>query len=529
MNDYYRMVKPVLNKLSELNIWDSLYVIRQYACSYNDNLGFQKPHFESIEEYQKFSIPPYFVDFLIEASLKYSDLKEIQTSHNLYSKNISLRQLKTRSKIVSCLSEAYNDANKNATTEVELWLKAYVQSQRKMQHYEVFTDRIITYYDLFKSANVAKKVQEELRMDIDEFFQLILLFFHYFSNHFSCSMEDLVSYLSEGSRKKELNVMKVLYMLSISLEDLKKDLKLDFSEKMFFILNDAPHIKHPIFVNEDMLLYCPIPIYILNNAVEGLQYHLDLLKDAKLYNEYATNFENYVGNLLASYGKTGKYKYTKEFSYDKGQNKTSDWLIYDDKCIIFLDCKLKKLPIVSIKNLSLDDQEVLAFLTSEHLSNRKKREENLRKIGNSLAQDIIQLGIDLGKILCCYCDWKLGKLPAEIPYNNNLAVSAVILTLEETYCDMQRMKMLIDKVAIEYVKVKKGMDLDLSVIKTNIISCTDFNSSIPFIEKDGLYKHVVENDFKIEDNNYLRNEYLRKRFSDFLKLWGEKEKSGRKL
>lgn len=32
MSDYYRLVKPALNKLSELTVWDSLFVIRQYAC-----------------------------------------------------------------------------------------------------------------------------------------------------------------------------------------------------------------------------------------------------------------------------------------------------------------------------------------------------------------------------------------------------------------------------------------------------------------------------------------------------------------
>ncbi len=30
MTDFYRSLKPTLNKLSRLNIWDSLFVIRQY-------------------------------------------------------------------------------------------------------------------------------------------------------------------------------------------------------------------------------------------------------------------------------------------------------------------------------------------------------------------------------------------------------------------------------------------------------------------------------------------------------------------
>ena len=71
MSDYYRLVKPALNKLSELTVWDSLFVIRQYACYYIDNQMIQAPRFETIEKYGSSPIPLYFVDFLIDATVKY--------------------------------------------------------------------------------------------------------------------------------------------------------------------------------------------------------------------------------------------------------------------------------------------------------------------------------------------------------------------------------------------------------------------------------------------------------------------------
>lgn len=521
MSDYYRLVKPALNKLSELTVWDSLFVIRQYACYYIDNQMIQAPRFETIEKYGSSPIPLYFVDFLIDATVKYSNLNSIKDCSNFSADYKSLRQLKMRRKIMQILLNAYDYANKKSIeTELSPWLKAYIFSQQKMQHYDIFTNRAIKYHELYGSKSISKRVQDILKMDISEYFKLVLLFFKYFSDSFLSPKEKFISYLAGKSDQERQNVMRVLGLLCIDIKELKSEIKIDFSEKMFLQQNDTQHINKPIFEYEDVLC-CPVPVYILNKAIEGLQYHLNLSNDSKIKHEFASNLETYVGHQLEYHSKTPKYKYIKEFSYNKNQDKTSDWLLYDEKCIVFLDCKLKKLPIISIKELSIDRKGVEGFLTKEHLLNREKREEDLKKIDNPLEKDIIQLGVDLGKILCCYCDWKAGKLSKEIPYDKSLVVNAIILTLEDTYCGAFEMKELIDLIAIEYVKAKKNEVIDLSEIKTKVISSINFDDSIPYIERDGLYKHIVEDNLAIDDNDYLRNRYLQEEFEKFLGSWQE--------
>ena len=125
MSDYYRLVKPALNKLSELTVWDSLFVIRQYACYYIDNQMIQAPRFETIEKYGSSPIPLYFVDFLIDATVKYSNLNSIKDCSNFSADYKSLRQLKMRRKIMQILLNAYDYANKKSIeTELSPWLKA---------------------------------------------------------------------------------------------------------------------------------------------------------------------------------------------------------------------------------------------------------------------------------------------------------------------------------------------------------------------------------------------------------------------
>ena len=65
MSDFYSFIKPALNKLSELNVWDSLFVIRQYLTDAVRNYNLDIPHFERIENHQVCSIPLYIIDFMI--------------------------------------------------------------------------------------------------------------------------------------------------------------------------------------------------------------------------------------------------------------------------------------------------------------------------------------------------------------------------------------------------------------------------------------------------------------------------------
>lgn len=314
---------------------------------------------------------------------------------------------------------------------------------------------------------------------------------------------------------KEFNL--VLSRLIITIKDIKASIKVDFSNRLFLLHNDAVHVTKPI-IRDGNIIYCPIPTYILNSGIDGLQYILNLKspENKPLNDEVAKRFEEYIGIQLEYYAnKNIPFHYIKELEYNKNQNKTSDWMIYDDACVVFVDCKLKKLTIDGISATTLDKELFMKNLSSCSFNNRKSIEELKDLQASALAKDLVELGIDQGKILCCYVDWKNGKIPKMPNYSEKYHFKSIVLTLEETLCIFE-LKELIDEIAYRYVEKKKGVSL--RNMSTSIISSATFDKSIPIISKQGIYRHVFEDNFKYKVDNNEINDFLSKRVDSFLEI-----------
>ena len=131
--NYYRQLKPVLNKLSQLNVWDSLYVIRQYLNDSFKNYELERPRFDNIEDRKNCPIPAYLADFMILATLRYSSTLKSDKS---------LRQLKVRRSITPYVYNAYEKARYEKDEDILIWLKSYMLNQFKMQHPDFFPNRV---------------------------------------------------------------------------------------------------------------------------------------------------------------------------------------------------------------------------------------------------------------------------------------------------------------------------------------------------------------------------------------------------
>jgi len=503
MSDFYRSIKPALNKLSELNVWDSLFVIRQYLTDAVRNYNLDSPHFERIENHQVCHIPLYLVDFMIQVTLRYSTTLPSEKS---------LCQLKQRHKIVGPFHDAYEKANKEQYEDIFIWLKSYMLNQLKVQHQEPFDYRAVKYCYLYSSPSLASYLEEKLGISVKKYFQLVILFYFCFSQKFSTSCSDFSKYIVGNGQmftKNDFAVM--LDKLSASLSEIKANIKVDFSNKLFLCQNDAIHVSHPIVSDGDML-YCVSPLYILNAGIKGLQYHLDLKSkdNQKLNDELAARFEDYVGLQLDYYANVGTYKHVKELTYNKGQNKTSDWILYDDNCIMFVDCKLKKLTIAGIMETELDRAELNRTLSEGDFKTKGSIEKLKREQKSPLIKDIIGLGVDLGKILCCYCDWKEGKINGLPQYRDDMHVTASLLMLEESFCGKLEIKDSIDAIAYNYVMEKRGVEL--KGINTRVISSITLDKNIPYIAENGLFKYVTEDDCEIPEKVNIRNDCLRELF-----------------
>ena len=507
--DFYRQLKPVLNKLSQLNVWDSLYVIRQYLNDSFKNYDLEKPHFVNIEDRKNCPIPAYLVDFMILATLKYSSILKSDKS---------LRQLKVRRGIMPFVHDAYEKARYEKDEDILIWLKSYMLNQFKMQHPDFFPNRIFKYHFLYSTPNLEELIQSKLGITKEKYFKLVLMYYFVFSEKFCYADSKLERYLvADKSHFTAEEARTVLSLLCKDIGYIKENISVDFSQKMFLCHNDAIHVQYPI-IRDGNMLYSVVPTYILNAGVEGLQFHLDLKSkdNVGLNNELATRFEDYVGEQLEYFSRQGKFSFVKEFIYKKGQNKTSDWMVYDERCIMFLDCKLKKLPISSILETELSRDDLKEALGSGKLKKRETIEELKKQQSSSLVRDIIDLGVDLGKILCCYCDWKDGKID-EIPhYRENITFCAALLTLEETFCGALEIKDYIDDIAYRYVYEKKGMNL--GKVKTYIISSSTFDNDIPEIAIQGLYAYITDDKFEEHGHRSEQNTYLKEGFDRFLNV-----------
>lgn len=182
MTDFYRSLKPTLNKLSRLNVWDSLFVIRQYYNNEFDNYGLDKVHKESIENFNVYPIHVYIADFLISASLKYSQICKSE---------YSLRKVKERYKICTEIYKVYEKANKILKIHPAIGLKAHILSQRKMQHYQLYYERMYKYYYLFSSENLKEHVQNTLGFNVKDYFLLAVCLYLEFSKSFSLTRTNL--------------------------------------------------------------------------------------------------------------------------------------------------------------------------------------------------------------------------------------------------------------------------------------------------------------------------------------------------
>ena len=505
--DFYRQLKPVLNKLSQLNVWDSLYVIRQYLNESFKNYELDRPHLSTIENHSECPIPAYLIDFMISASLRYSSTLRSDKS---------LKQLKIRRGIIPPVHDAYEQARYEKDEDILIWLKAYMQNQIKMQHSDFFANRVFKYYYLYSTPGLTELMQSKLGVTSENYFKLVTLYYFVFSKKFCYIDKELErSIVADGSRFTAEEARTVLSLLCRDICYIKENISVNFSRKMFLCHNDAIHVRYPI-QKDGNLLYSTVPTYILNAGVEGLQFHLDLKSKAnvELNGELASRFEDYVGEQLEYFSRQGKFNYIKELTYKRGQNKTSDWIIYDEQCIMFLDCKLKKLPISSILEIELRRDELKDALGSGKLKKRETIEELKKQQTSTLVKDIIELGVDLGKILCCYCDWKEGKIDRLPSYRDDLAFCATLLTLEDTFCGVFEIKEYIDDIAYRYVYEKRGVNLER--VKTYIIASATFDNDIPEIALQGLASYINTDRFENHERRSEQNAYLKEGFDRFL-------------
>ena len=258
-----------------------------------------------------------------------------------------------------------------------------------------------------------------------------------------------------------------------------------------------------------------VPNYIICAALEGLYYKLDWNNRTELTNkeeiglEFSSNFEKYVGLIFDYYFKCSNICYQSELTYKIGKSeaKTSDWIIWDENDICFIDCKAKRITVEGKRALEIDNHLIEVVLQQKPFSNKRRKDVIEKGMPDGLTKDLIELGIGLGKIYVSYDDYRNDRITG-FSYMGDKTFHAYILTLEDNFCNIYDIKDAIMKVAQCYRDEKSFSTNIIKDEEVRFISIKDIEEDTPTVAKLGIANFLeVEKRNEIE-KYWVKNDFL---------------------
>ena len=401
--NYFSKIKPVLNKLSELNVYDSLEVVRAYMQASADG-NTNRAYVPGVNHSEANSVEVWFADFLIANIIKYCG---------------------------DFLKEDYFTPKRKSFDEVTKTALDYLLSQ------------------------ISKPLPELKRLCKDY-----------------CSYDE---------------------------------------DKLFGFFNDAPHVKYPL-IKDKGGYFCTIPKYITTALLDGLYYRLDIPNsgDPDVNKEISENMENYLGLIFEHFLNGSKVKCRQEITYDAGKRKTqrtSDWILWDDTDICFMDCKTKRISVKGKQAVTVDDEEIERVVRDKPFSSTRKKKEIDEVIPEGLTKDLIHLGMGVGKVFVSYDDYKAGNV-SDFPYMEGKTFHAVIVTLEESLSNTPGYKDRIIKVAQSYREFKNGHPEPIDEKTVKMLSVKNIEECACVIAKEGIGYYLEHH----MDNQLMAQKFVKDKF-----------------
>jgi hypothetical protein len=481
--NYFSRLKPILNKLSQLNVYDSLYVVRAYIQAY-DNGGINKDCIPGIDHPETNSVEVWFADFIIANIFKYCDDVRCQKS---------LREVNTRFYICNKIEELHSEiSNKQMNQDVFVWLNSYIFNQFKIISKDNELRSLYRYFSLYNTTKIRNYSEQKMQLPLDTYFKMAFFVYAVFAgkDRFFVKENYFIPQNLDDANRSALDY--VLSQISQTLPEMKNLCK-DFcnydEERIFGYYNDAPHVRFPL-IKDKGGYFCTIPNYIPSALLDGLYYRLDIPNSCEpdINKEFSANMENYLGMIFEHFLKRSKVNYVQEITYDIGKRKsqrTSDWILWDQTDICFLDCKTKRISVKGKQAVTVDDEEINRVVIDKPFSSTRKKKEIDDRIPEGITKDLILIGMGVGKIFVSYDDYKKGNVEA-FPFMEGKKFHAVLLTLEESFSNSPGYKERILKVAQSYRNAKSGESEQIDEESVIILSLKDIEECACVIAKEGL-------------------------------------------
>ena len=506
--NYFSKIKPVLNKQTELNVYDSLEVVRAYMQASADG-NTNRACIPGVNHSEANSVEVWFADFLIVNIIKYCN--DLPSSK-------SLRDVNPRHAICNKIEELHMEvSHKQMDKEVFVWLNSYIFNQFKILAHDNELRALYRYYYLYKTPKIRMYAEDKMGMPLEVYFKMSFFVYAIFAGkgRFHVKEDYFIPKRKNFDEVTKMALEYVLSQISKPLPELKllcKDYCSYDEDKLFGFFSDAPHVKYPL-IKDKGGYFCTIPNYITTALLDGLYYRLDIPNSGNpdVNREFSENMENYLGLIFAHFLNESKVKCRQEITYDVGKRKTqrtSDWILWDETDICFMDCKTKRISVKGKQAVTVDDETIERVVRDKPFSSSRKKKEIDEAIVEGLTKDLIAIGIGVGKVFVSYDDYKAGNI-TDFPYMEGKNFHAVIVTLEESLSNTPGYKDRIIKVAQSYRDAKSEHSELIDEKSVKILSVKNLEECTCVIDKDGIgyyLKHHMNNELMTQE--YVKDKFL---------------------
>lgn len=444
MDNFFNNFRPIRNTFRKLNLWDVLEKL--YKINRRNNK----------------TVLPEIIEFIYLNSIIYSpDYKNIKLKNPEFEWNKLLRQ----SNDFQSMIDKHVIEKKGFDFFYKFMLN---QLKTNINHYHLHLYR---YYYIFSNAVLSEHFSKLKGISFLDFYTCAMWIHSKFDKTYVIDKSYFLRKANDNTTFSIKNVNQTLDILSTDLHTLKQNLKQQLRyDSSTFITHEYEHIKKPIFESNEKL-YCLFPDNLLYQYTAGIYYIAEVYDyKHKLNNVFGDSFECYVGEVLKK-NQSKNMTITKEISFNRNQNKTSDWIIQDKESVAFIECKTKRLKIISKKYEDISESDI-----------------------SSLVDAIVQ-------VFKVFHHYRNGDIK-ELKYNSKKLFIPIIVTLEEWFAGF-----IIDDVNI-INRVKSNLrilNIDEKLIdkyKLHVISISKFETDIQIIKELGFkeyYNRVENGNLNIDD------------------------------
>jgi hypothetical protein len=483
-NKIFYSYTPFRNKLRKLSLMDSIYVI----WGFSKNLTFDLPlprdiqvsndfHFLNIEQRRFRGIPEFELEFL---------LREIILNCNDIPKKDTIKDYKTLSKIINYLRTTFSEeVSKHSFSKIhedDVFLEFHRMAHRQFLWQLGYNKNIITRnFKIYSHKKIEELIIKKLGLTTFELFILGFFFFRITGDAFLIKLP----YKSQVPAISDEKIALFLSYFSITIEKAKEALieTQQMNENIFYTYN--PLRAKPILIYQNNI-FCPIQL-MLFWQIPNLIYY-SILNETGFENAFGESFENYVGEVLNKCCSNPSLKIIPEEKYGKEEKRTTDWILCDEKAILFIECKTKRMTMISKGELDI----------------------NIKK---GLVSDIQKMAQFITQLYKTYMDYVDNKYPT-IKYDSSKKFIPLVLTLENWFINLNPtiMKILHKYVIAEFEKSALNQNL-LNEFPYHIRSSDDFEKDIQIINEIGVFEYF-DKISKFEIHDYIEKFKYKDVFED---------------